>query len=375
MILFLDFTPIEFMGGTEKWMSIHAKKLDAFEPTQLVSVHKKISNFYGKLVAKRNYTSRVNSSKIHNYSPLTFLSFVPFTRKWREAKAQFSSARIIYIKYDILEILIVAYFLGVKGFKKTIAGIHSPYIYPNPTKFFDYFHNFVYTSRLSGYLLSKVKKVHVINTKDEQYLKSKFSLKNVIYIPNWVRIENKELTPSLTSESKLRVLFIGELNLRKGVDILIDIIKLSPDNFSFDITSDGPLRPQIQELARLYRNCHYHGYLSNAKIQSLYKKADVLILPSRGEGFPLVILDALSHGVCIIDSSDIRLGLPKYIEYTSKSCDADEYIGLLTEVYKIKRTCDFGEVKKRIFKYCNNKLSEKVVFPKLKDQLFELGAN
>jgi glycosyltransferase involved in cell wall biosynthesis len=48
-------------------------------------------------------------------------------------------------------------------------------------------------------------------------------------------------------------------------------------------------------------NIHYLGYLNVDQLKSLYKDADILILPSESEGFPNVVVEAMASGVpCII---------------------------------------------------------------------------
>ncbi|HGU2189508.1 TPA: glycosyltransferase, partial [Escherichia coli] len=48
----------------------------------------------------------------------------------------------------------------------------------------------------------------------------------------------------------------------------------------------------------------YAGWLSADKIRNEYKSADLIIIPSRWEGFAMVPLEAMSYGVPVI-ASDI----------------------------------------------------------------------
>ncbi len=47
-----------------------------------------------------------------------------------------------------------------------------------------------------------------------------------------------------------------------------------------------------------------HGKINNSEISNILKSAKILLLPSKYEGFPLVIVEALSNGVpCIISNT------------------------------------------------------------------------
>jgi glycosyltransferase involved in cell wall biosynthesis len=372
MILFLNFAPITFMGGAEKWMMDVSSFINKSEPTVLVSMSPSLSNWYGSLVLGRPFDKRASIKK-ESYSKkidLGYIQMIPFSTSWKKTRESFKNARLIYAKGEILEIILLFYFGGFGVLKKTIAGLHSPFIYYRPSRSFDRVHNSIYTSVLTKYFLQKMYRVHVINTRDKQFLTRTFLLKNVSYIPNGVQCPPLLKTLDNAKE-KLHVLFIGELSQRKGVDILLEVIRRSPDQFRFSMTSDGSMRNQVQLLAREKRNFTYYGYVSNEEKERLYQKADVLILPSRGEGFPLVILDAMRHGLLIVDSQNIRLDLPEYVEYTSKNNAPEEYLTLLHKIYASKQRTDFRLNKRQVFTYCVSHFSQEKIFRRLKEELFK----
>jgi len=94
-------------------------------------------------------------------------------------------------------------------------------------------------------------------------------------------------------------LFIGRLVKRKGVDILLPSWK-DVTNATLWIVGDGPERHALQELAKTLRlqNVQFFGVASNTV--SYYQAADFFVLPSLSEGFPGVLLEAMSSGLpCI----------------------------------------------------------------------------
>ena len=48
----------------------------------------------------------------------------------------------------------------------------------------------------------------------------------------------------------------------------------------------------------------FHGFVSGAERERVYREADILVLPSYGEGLPMVIMEAFSAG-CAVISTDV----------------------------------------------------------------------
>ena len=103
----------------------------------------------------------------------------------------------------------------------------------------------------------------------------------------------------------LRLLFAGRLTRQKGVDILIEALKgLSPSlPWRLRIAGDGPekaaLHQQAQEAGVLDR-VEFAGWLTREDIPGSYRQADVFVLPSRDEGMPNVILEAMASGLPVV---------------------------------------------------------------------------
>jgi glycosyltransferase involved in cell wall biosynthesis len=107
------------------------------------------------------------------------------------------------------------------------------------------------------------------------------------------------------ADGKKRVLFLGNLSERKGVSDLLAALA-QPD---FDA---GPLEVVIagggdvaayQAKARalgLDDVVRFAGWCGQEQVAQLMAQADVLVLPSYDEGLPLVILEALAHGVAVV---------------------------------------------------------------------------
>ena len=100
-------------------------------------------------------------------------------------------------------------------------------------------------------------------------------------------------------------LFIGLLNWRKGIDLLIQAAHLLRDKpLRFLIVGHGPqesiFKKEIQKL-KLDDRVQFMG--NTTKVGLFYSLSDVFILPSRGEGLPGVIMEAMAYGKPIIASN------------------------------------------------------------------------
>jgi len=91
---------------------------------------------------------------------------------------------------------------------------------------------------------------------------------------------------------------IGRMVWQKGFEFLIkaipDIVEVTPDT-RFLLVGDGPLRPNLENLARklnVYDRIIFTGFRSD--IPDLLSTTDVLAVPSLQEGFPMITLEAMA---------------------------------------------------------------------------------
>ncbi|MEI6641487.1 MAG: glycosyltransferase family 4 protein [Novosphingobium sp.] len=95
--------------------------------------------------------------------------------------------------------------------------------------------------------------------------------------------------------SGLMVAFVGRFVEKKGLSILQAVARQSPD-IQFALAGAGPIDPCRWDLP----NVHVLGALPPERIAALFRSADCLLLPSVGEGYPLVIQEALAVGLTVI---------------------------------------------------------------------------
>jgi len=128
-------------------------------------------------------------------------------------------------------------------------------------------------------------------------------------IPNGVDIErfspNGPRPPGRRAPS---ILFVGSLEQRKGLDVLITAVALLRDRLDppprLTIVGDGSLRRRILRDARRARiDLTWLGTVAHDEIPNCYRAADVLVAPAiYGESFGIVLLEALASGIPVVAS-------------------------------------------------------------------------
>lgn len=103
------------------------------------------------------------------------------------------------------------------------------------------------------------------------------------------------------AERPLRLLFLGQVTLRKGIDIALDALRLRPDA-PVELDVVGPVQISVPETASRDPRIRFHGAVPRSAVSGYYAKADVFVFPTRSDGFGLTQLEALSAGVPVIAS-------------------------------------------------------------------------
>jgi len=112
----------------------------------------------------------------------------------------------------------------------------------------------------------------------------------------------------LTAGERTEVIFVGQLIPRKGVDLLLEAMRPLFDYYTdlrFSVIGAGSEARALQDIARNLRvadRVNFEGTVSSDMIQSRIASADVLVLPSRWDGWGMVVNEALSAGVPVIVS-------------------------------------------------------------------------
>jgi len=123
-------------------------------------------------------------------------------------------------------------------------------------------------------------------------------------------VQNGVPEPAVMAEpdhEKAHLVFAGELGERKGVDVLLDALKLLNTNagdWRATLAGGGDIdrfRRQAEE-AGVAEKVRFTGWLAEAEMGALMSSADIFVLPSREEAQPIAILEAIARGLPVVST-------------------------------------------------------------------------
>jgi glycosyltransferase involved in cell wall biosynthesis len=121
--------------------------------------------------------------------------------------------------------------------------------------------------------------------------------------------------PHNKDDGQLHILFVGRLDREQGYDILLEAIRIlqkTRPKYVYHIVGAPVLANlAVEKLDAL--NVRYYGWIDQAHIDAFYDRANVLVMPSRTEGFGLAALEAFRSYVPVIASN--RGALPDIVEH------------------------------------------------------------
>ena len=117
---------------------------------------------------------------------------------------------------------------------------------------------------------------------------------NAEVLDNFVEITAP--TPAIHGE-KLKIGFVGRLSHEKGPDNFLELARrfITNNKFSFHVFGDGPMAKILQKDKP--NNIEFYGHQENS---SFWENLDVLVISSRAEGLPMVLLEAMARSKCVI---------------------------------------------------------------------------
>lgn len=209
--------------------------------------------------------------------------------------------------------------------------------------------------------VNRLNKRVVINKRTKNDLKNQYRLngitekmnERVFLIENCVKIP--ELVRRKNNKSTLKILYVGRGSEEKRVNLIGKVSHLCYlSNLPVEFTLVGDVKDSVEEQYRRY--CNFLGELADEKqISEIYSNSDILLLVSSREGFPLVIMEAMAHGIVTI-STDVG-GISEHI--------CNEYNGFL-----IKNESD-DLIVKDVFGVLSKLTSDKILMDKISHEAYE----
>lgn len=145
-------------------------------------------------------------------------------------------------------------------------------------------------------------------------------------IPLCFEVENTDSKYEIRNtklNSPLRVLFLGQVILRKGIQHLLAAARqMEKENIHFDVV--GPIG--ISETAMKTAPCNvtFHGRTSRDQAANWYRQSDVFVLPTLSDGFALTQLEAMAHGLPVVTTPNCGAVVTDGADgFIVPPCDAD----------------------------------------------------
>lgn len=126
----------------------------------------------------------------------------------------------------------------------------------------------------------------------------------------WLATEANDPAPQVPAPSRPRVLILSRLDSYKGHQELLRcwprVLRLVPDAV-LSIAGKGPqeleLRALASELGLSDAQVEFLGFVPEDRIDDLWQSTSVFAMPSRGEGFGLVYIEAMRYAIPVVAST------------------------------------------------------------------------
>ncbi len=105
-----------------------------------------------------------------------------------------------------------------------------------------------------------------------------------------------------TPGAKLRLLFVGRINQRKGVKYLLEALRLLKSD-QIELTICGRVVDGLELFKPFADRVTIRPSVSLSELQAAYQSADLFVFPSVAEGFGQVLLEALASGLPILSTT------------------------------------------------------------------------
>lgn len=221
-------------------------------------------------------------------------------------------------KYDVIHIqswwnlvaLLSALICKVKSWNYIISprGMLSPYTYQaSRLKKIIHF--------LLGNFLLRSAKIHLTSIDEQEKVLDLNPTYKTFVVPNFIDTSLPFIKKSRST--RFRLLFLGRIHPKKGLDVLLkSLIKLE-FNFELNIVGEGEsdylagLKKIINE-NNLFDKVNWLGAKHGLEKYELYANSDLMVLPSQDENFANSVLESLMFGTPVVLS--INVGLSSFVK-------------------------------------------------------------
>lgn len=149
--------------------------------------------------------------------------------------------------------------------------------------------------------------LHVTSEDEAVESRRRITRARIEIVGNGVEIPSTVPGRSWVPDGVLRLLFIGRLDPKKGIENILQALKMFDERVTLTICGTGEpdyessLRTLASGLSISHR-VHFSGHVGGKEKIRAFSDADICVVPSHTENFAMVVAEALAHGVPVIAS-------------------------------------------------------------------------
>lgn len=151
--------------------------------------------------------------------------------------------------------------------------------------------------------------LHVTSAEEERASLARLPKAQTVNIRNGVQVSKDLPVREWQPNGKTRLLFIGRIHPKKGIENLLEAMKLLENSSSLlrlygtgDETYINTLKQQANTLGLLEKTVFFMGHVDGIEKEDAFMNADICVVPSHSENFGIVIAEALAYGLPVIAS-------------------------------------------------------------------------
>ena len=207
--------------------------------------------------------------------------------------------------------------------------------------------------QLSGAIRRYDRVISISNAVATSLAQSNFRVSSEV-VPNGVDFSAINFCEHQTTQSPLKIVQVGRLSSDcKGQDVLLRAIRLvidriGPNAVFADFIGDGPDKNHLVELARtlgVEDHCKFLGSLPRRRVYATLCQYNLLVQPSRWEGFGLTVIEGIGAGLPVL-AADIEgpkeiLGEGRF-GYLFRAGDSEHCANRILQIIEESRSPDFA---------------------------------
>jgi len=149
--------------------------------------------------------------------------------------------------------------------------------------------------------------LHVTSQDEAEESGCRITRARVEVVANGADIPQMAPERSWMPQGRLRLLFIGRLDPKKGVENLLNALNILEGDVLLTICGEGDsnyvfsLKELVLQLG-LSSRVHFLGHVDGDEKSRVFWNSDVTVVPSFTENFGMVVVESLAHGVPVIAS-------------------------------------------------------------------------